>query len=509
MALVFKGAYLASFARNNPFFGFIVADAAIYADWARAINAGGWLGEDVFYRAPLYPYFLSVVFRVLGPGTLGVCVLQLVMGLGVLALIHRAAARVYGERAGLLAAIFGLGYAPFTFEETKLLPTVTEVLLGLVSLCFLLEAERTSKLRHWVAGSLALGLAIICRPNYALVVPILMLMIGIRFRRSRRPIVPPVLALGLLPALVVGVVAARNYAVGRDVVLISSNGGVTFAQGNNPRARGAMAVLAGFSGAVEDQQREERALAERAMGRPLKPSEVSRFWYRQGFRFIREQPRRYLGLLVDKLALIVSNREFGSNYLLEIDTTLSPVLRLASIPFGLVLGFAMIGLCRILHGRLPASALVATFFGAVVMMLLFFVNTRYRMTLAPAAAVMAGGGMDELLRRIRHPRRAWAILGAVAGVLVLSLPPWLPFDEAEILRGDADYWANLGVAFRRTKQLDRALWAYDRAIAMSPRVHRHYLGKTEVLIESGADEATLARWREHVADKFRGQREGR
>ena len=37
-----------------------VGDARAYLAWAREIAAGDWLGREVFYQAPLYPYFLGV-----------------------------------------------------------------------------------------------------------------------------------------------------------------------------------------------------------------------------------------------------------------------------------------------------------------------------------------------------------------------------------------------------------------------------------------------------------------
>jgi len=501
-AAALKLSYLVSYVGSNPFARFMAADAAYYADWAHRINEQGWLGEGVFYRAPLYPYLLSVCFAATGGDALGVYILQLLMGLGILALVYRIATRLFGGRAGLLAALLVLGYAPFTFCETKLLPTVTEMALGLLSVDFLLRAELDEKTGCWIAGSTTLGLAIVSRPTYALVVPILAAMLGWRLWRRPRVLVPALASLVLVPAMFVAAVATRNYVVGNDLVLVSANGGVTFAQGNNPRARGSMAVLPGFSGAVETQQQEETALAEAALGRSLAPSEVSAYWLRQGLHFIRDEPTRYLRLLGDKAALIVNNREFGSNYLLSIDKALSPVLQLAFLPFGLLLGTGLLGIYAMLRERRTGSAVLAVFAGAVLMMLLFYVNTRYRMTLAPVTAVLAGGGLDRLLASRRDLGRLSAMLGVVGVVFALSLPPLLPFDDKEIRRGDADYWANLGVAYGNTGHPELAIEAYDRAIALSPRTYRHYQGRTAALGASNADPAALANWIQRVAEEF-------
>src|SRR5262245_31399286 len=45
--------------RRAPFFDVLLGDARGYDAWAQQIAAGDWIGRDVFYQAPLYPYFLG------------------------------------------------------------------------------------------------------------------------------------------------------------------------------------------------------------------------------------------------------------------------------------------------------------------------------------------------------------------------------------------------------------------------------------------------------------------
>jgi hypothetical protein len=47
--------------RRAPFFTLLMGDAQSYHAWAQRIAAGDWIGSDVFYQAPLYPYFLGVI----------------------------------------------------------------------------------------------------------------------------------------------------------------------------------------------------------------------------------------------------------------------------------------------------------------------------------------------------------------------------------------------------------------------------------------------------------------
>src|SRR5258705_170740 len=67
-------------ARQLPFVDSLISDAASYDAWARQIAAGDWLGSEVFFQAPLYPYSLAAVYAVLGRDLLGLRVVQALVG---------------------------------------------------------------------------------------------------------------------------------------------------------------------------------------------------------------------------------------------------------------------------------------------------------------------------------------------------------------------------------------------------------------------------------------------
>src|ERR1700674_3783215 len=58
--------------RRSPFFDILLGDAHGYDEWARRIAGGEWMGRDVFYQAPLYPYFLGVIYAGVGHSLLAV-----------------------------------------------------------------------------------------------------------------------------------------------------------------------------------------------------------------------------------------------------------------------------------------------------------------------------------------------------------------------------------------------------------------------------------------------------
>jgi hypothetical protein len=91
--------------RHAPFFRLLMGDALSYDRWAQRIAAGDWLGQDVFYQAPLYPYVLAVLYRIFGHDLTIVRVCQIVLGSAACGLMTLAGARLFGRRAGLIAGL--------------------------------------------------------------------------------------------------------------------------------------------------------------------------------------------------------------------------------------------------------------------------------------------------------------------------------------------------------------------------------------------------------------------
>src|ERR1700730_671514 len=52
--------------RHTPFFDVLMGDSRGYDEWAQRIARGDWLGHEVFYQAPLYPYFLGTLYAIAG-----------------------------------------------------------------------------------------------------------------------------------------------------------------------------------------------------------------------------------------------------------------------------------------------------------------------------------------------------------------------------------------------------------------------------------------------------------
>ena len=117
-ALLIRGLYLLEM-RNSALFAVLMVDGLSYDTWARRIIAGEWYGREVFYQAPMYPYFLAVVYWLFSPGLWPVRLVQAVVGSGSCVLLGAGSARFFDRRVGVATGFL----AATAFLATGLLAT--------------------------------------------------------------------------------------------------------------------------------------------------------------------------------------------------------------------------------------------------------------------------------------------------------------------------------------------------------------------------------------------------
>jgi hypothetical protein len=113
--------------RRSPFFSVLMGDSHGYDEWAQRLARGDWLGQEVFYQAPLYPYLLGTLYAIAGRHLLLVRVVQIVLGSASCALLALAVARLFGRRAGIAAGLMLALYAPAIFFDGLLQKSVLDV----------------------------------------------------------------------------------------------------------------------------------------------------------------------------------------------------------------------------------------------------------------------------------------------------------------------------------------------------------------------------------------------
>ena len=163
----------------SPIFHYKIGDAARYDQWAKTIAGGSWMGEGVFYQAPLYPYFLGVVYQFIGDDVLTVRRVQALLGAVSCLFIMKAAGNLFGKRSGMIAGLILAFYAPSIFLEGLIQKSILD-LFFLSLLLFLFTQTLGSKhFGYWLGIGLATGALCLTRENALVLVPILGLWIAI------------------------------------------------------------------------------------------------------------------------------------------------------------------------------------------------------------------------------------------------------------------------------------------------------------------------------------------
>jgi tetratricopeptide (TPR) repeat protein len=474
--------------RESPFFSVLMGDGRSYDEWARRIAAGDWLGNDVFYQAPLYPYFLGIIYSLFGHDLFVVRVCQAIVGALSCATLSLAAERLFSRRVGLIAGLGLALYAPAIFFDALIQKTVLDVFflcLALFILSRLLSSPHEHGIRPHVRGRalvwMCLGIVLgglgLVRENALVFVAVILVWIAARqiptgahagrgwtLTRARATE-----AAGLLLGVVVvlGPVAARNYAIGGELYVTTSQFGPNFYIGNNPRSDGTYMSLRPGRGAPEYERQDATELAEHAVGRQLTPSEVSNYWSTRALDFIGSQPGAWLRLMGRKLALLWNADEMLDTESQESHAEWSTVLAVGGWfgHFGLLVPLAMLGIIMTWHERARLWLLYAMTIAYAASVIAFYVFARYRFPLVPFLMLFAATGLCNLpgLFRASSPTRRWSLVAAVAAVAVFVNWPIL---STTMMRAVTEN--NLAVALQEDGRIDEAIGHYRRSAELKP-----------------------------------------
>lgn len=407
----------------SPSVRYPMVDSRAYYERAMAIMAGDWLGDRVAFQAPIYPYLVAGVYSVFGMDSVALLVLQALLGAATVACIYFIAWHAFDERCALLAGLLAAGYKVFFFYEALLLKPALTVFLITAALLLALRADETRAARHWIGAGAMLGFAILTRGNFLLFVPVLLVWIGLHRGRSTRDRLGACAGLLAGVALFVAPMTIRNYVVGDDVVLTTSQAGVNFYLGNyRGNATGRYASPGFLTPLPVTEERLFEMEAERRTGRTLKPSEQSRFWFREGLSEIAADPGHFVRHTGRKIQLFLNDYEIPDNqsyYFFR--EHVAPVLRLPLPTYGAIVPLALVGVFFVGRGREGVLLLLflATYAGSVI---LFYVMSRYRMPAVPILLIFAARGALGIFDSVRA--RAW--VRVVPALLALAvLYPWV------------------------------------------------------------------------------------
>jgi Flp pilus assembly protein TadD len=237
--------------------------------------------------------------------------------------------------------------------------------------------------------------------------------------------------------------------VAGDPVLISSQGGINLYIGNNPTSDGLSAALPEPMG-HNWRIKQITHLAEVAEQRVLKPGEVSAYWQKLATEWIRAHPTDFAALTLKKLIFLFANREIPNERSIDSHYAEFAILGYNPFVFGLILPPALLGIVVLWRRKPGVRFLVAAMAVFMAGLLLFFVNSRFRLPLMPLYCLLAAGGLAWIWNSAR--KRSWLPVATVVPMLIVG---WLSFDPPVKY---PDNWSVQNLASRGLYLYARGQW---------------------------------------------------
>jgi len=393
---------------------------------ARLTSGQGYTFDFYGYRTanplqsfipPLYTLFVAFFLRFTSESGVALVVAQTFLSSLTCVLIYHIAKRLSGRALGALSGLATALYPVFIIQAARAFSlTVHSFFLALL-LWLLLGLLQRSPFITWVATGVVVGLNALGR---SLMLGVLVGIVG--WLWLNRKMIPEwqraTAVIVLFTLLTLLPWTLRNYYLHGQLVLISTNGGFTFWNGNNTFTTGnAFDVYVGkaraYVGTEVDEAAGEKDIIDlRPYPLPhevapdvqrLSEVELDRALYQAGWRFIQDNPRQWLALLKTKLLSFwwfrphigESRADLGEYGLVYDPRWITPykILYVAIFPF--FLG----GLVFSLRRWKTYALFYFLFAYLTIIYLAFNVMTRYRWEIEPYILLFALTAIVQLALR--------------------------------------------------------------------------------------------------------------
>jgi tetratricopeptide (TPR) repeat protein len=492
VAIAARALHLAQL-QGTPFFSVLIGDARGYDEWARRLAGGDWIGTEVFYQAPLYPYVMGVIYAVAGADPFLVRLAQALVGSLAAVLLAYAGWRLFSRPVGIAAGVVLALYPAAIFFDGLIQKSSFDLFFTCAALALMgAIVAGTRRLRvMWFLLGVTIAALSLTREN-ALLLAALLIAWSL-MQRSREG--AALLVAGM--AIVFTPVVLRNAAVGGGFYLTTSQLGSNFFIGNNALSDGTYMSLRAGRGAPEFERQDAIDLAQQAAGRTLTPGEVSSYWLDRSVQYIRERPGQWLALTARKAALLINTSEMLDTESQESHAEWSSMLAATTAigRFGLLVPLAVFGMVVVAprwRQLWILYALAATYAASVV---LFFVMARYRHPLLPFLILFACAGVLEARRFIKTAARP-RVVAAVAVAVIAAVISNRRMLSDDLMRAISEH--NLATALQEAGRSDEAIAHYERALAIRPEYAPAFNNLGTALMAKGDIAGAVVAFRESL-----------
>lgn len=193
-----------------------------------------WVEPDTqtsYYSSTIVLY-LAGIYAVFGHHPLAARIVTALMGTMACFLTYRLGRRLFGAQVGLIASALAAGYAYLAYYSAALMTEIPFITAILLALDTSVELTAKSTWTRWLRLGIALAIAVLLR--MAVLPFVFVLLIWIYLRSEKRPSLVNI----LLPILIIIMAVApwtyRNYRLYGRLMLLESQFGHVFWNGNHP-----------------------------------------------------------------------------------------------------------------------------------------------------------------------------------------------------------------------------------------------------------------------------------
>jgi tetratricopeptide (TPR) repeat protein len=456
---------------SNPYFTSPTMDALYHDLWAQVIAQGNWIGDQIFFRAPFYPYFLGIIYKLFGHYYFIPRLIQHLIGSLSVILIYFLARKLFNRKAAILSAILSSIYGVLIYFEDELLLDFLLVFFGVLLLLLLYRAEEKSKNSQFFVAGLVASFFAITRPNILIFIPLVFfwILFLLRLDFKKKINFSFFFLLGFFSLILP--VTVRNYLVGKDFVLISSQGGINFYIGNNPQADGTSAFLPPYGDDWEYQDAVHEV--QKSIDKLPKPSEVSDYYLKKGEAFILHSPQKFLSLFLKKTYLFWNSFEISNNQDIYFFRQYSFLIRILPVGFWIIGPLSVLGIVLCLKNWRKYFLILTFVLSYSFSVLLFFVNSRFRLPVLPFLIIFSSFALIQLFEYIKKGslKKFFLALALLLLLFFLSNSNLYHLDKANF----AQSYFSLGNLFLKKGNLQEAREEYLLSLKENPSLQRAHL----------------------------------
>lgn len=345
-------------------------------------------GQPTFRRAPVYPIFLALIYKVFGHNLLIARIFQGLLGLLTCWIIFKLGLLLYNYKTSMLAALCALFYPFFIYYTGMLLLETMLVFLITLSLYFIVRSQSTPTIGTVFLSAFTLSMAYLCKPVIApftfLSLCILIYFWGVKKIKSYMMalifigvFLAPLSLWALRNKIIFGHFATMHAGAGREIL------GSSYSYDIKVKGQAFRDMIATTDDPVW------------AKGRLMNSAERDKYYFKQGLKFIRENPVEYIIIAYKKF--IKFWRLYPTVQYIEGSKYKKHFLILVSLfSYGILLPFSLFGIYLSFKQWRSFITFYALLFSYTFIHIIFWSQIRYRLPLMPVILLFASAGLRQI-----------------------------------------------------------------------------------------------------------------